>query len=390
MDVARRARQHAPMRACALVAPRRLEPIDVPSPALGPHDVRLRPAAVGVCGTDFHIFAGESNFHCDARGVPIPLERAPQILGHEIAGTVVERGGLVHDVPLGARVVVDQGRNCRSDRREPPCDYCRTGDSHQCAHYREHGITGLPGGFAEELVVPAVNVLPIDDGLPTDIAALSEPLGCVLHALDVAARTATRWRLGGAGTAAVRCAVVLGAGPSGLLFVQALRAVHGFAGPIVVGEPDPGKRALAARFGAEAVAPADLPDAVRGCSGGHGAELLVEAAGTGRALAAVPGLVRKQATVLLYGVGHGDAPLSLLTALQWRELALLTSVGASGGFDADGRPQRYRQAQALLAAGRVRGEPLVTHRHRGFDAVPRAFAGAHLEPGYVKAVVVLP
>ncbi|MFN9704852.1 MAG: alcohol dehydrogenase, partial [Planctomycetota bacterium] len=62
------------MRACALVAPRRLALVDVPSPPLGPHDVRVRPAAVGVCGTDLHIFAGESNFHFDAQGRAIPFE----------------------------------------------------------------------------------------------------------------------------------------------------------------------------------------------------------------------------------------------------------------------------------------------------------------------------
>ena len=55
------------MRAAALVAPRRIELVDLPRPALGPHDVRLAPAAVGVCGTDLHIWSGESNFHMDER-----------------------------------------------------------------------------------------------------------------------------------------------------------------------------------------------------------------------------------------------------------------------------------------------------------------------------------
>jgi L-iditol 2-dehydrogenase len=133
------------MRACALVAPQRLALVDAPSPPLGPHDVRIRPRAVGVCGTDLHIFAGESNFHFDAEGRAIPLEASPQILGHEIAGEVVEVGAAVRDLAIGARVVVDQGRNCRSERRAPVCEYCATGHSHQCAHYTEHGITGLPG-----------------------------------------------------------------------------------------------------------------------------------------------------------------------------------------------------------------------------------------------------
>ena len=81
------------MRACAITAPGQFEVLDVPSPELGPHDVRIQPAAVGVCGTDFHIYSGESNFHYDENGRAIPLEQAPQILGHEITGTVIEANG---------------------------------------------------------------------------------------------------------------------------------------------------------------------------------------------------------------------------------------------------------------------------------------------------------
>ncbi len=377
------------MQACALVAARRLELIAVAPMPLGPHDVRVRPAAVGVCGTDFHVFSGESNFHVDRKGRPIPLELSPQILGHEITGTVVERGRMVHDVPIGARVVVDQGRNCRSERREPPCEYCASGHSHQCEHYREHGITGLPGGFAEELVVPDVNVLPIGDDVPFAVAVMTEPLACVLHCLARAERGASRYGFGPGAAQRVRTAVILGGGPAGLLFVQVLRAVLAFDGAVVVSEPDEKKRALARACGADAVAPEDLSDAVRELAAGRGAELVVECSGTGRALAAAPALIRKQATVLLYGLGHGDAPLALLNGLQWREANLVTSVGASGGFDAEGRPRIYREAHTLLAHGSVRVEALLTHRERGLAGVPRAFAGVHRERGYVKGIVEL-
>jgi L-iditol 2-dehydrogenase len=374
------------IRAQALVAPHRLELLEVASPPLGPHDVRVRPAAVGVCGTDFHIWSGESNFHFDANGRAIPLHEAPQVLGHEITGTVIEVGKAVRDVPLGARVVVDQGRNCRSERREPACEYCASGDSHQCAFYREHGISGLPGAFADELVVPAVNTLPIADGVTFVAAAMSEPLGCVLHCTARGEQAHTRYRFGGRGATAVRTAVVLGAGPAGLLFVQVLRSVLAFDGTIVVSDPSPTKRALANALGATAVSPNELAAAVHE----HGAaEYLVEATGAGHVLAAVPGLLKKQATVLLYGVGHGDAPLSLLNPLQWRELALVTSVGASGGFDADGRPSVYRQAQQLLATGQVQVDSMLTHRYDGLHAVPRAFDGAHTSPDYVKGMAVL-
>ncbi|MBL8756385.1 MAG: alcohol dehydrogenase catalytic domain-containing protein, partial [Planctomycetes bacterium] len=372
------------MRACALVAPQRLELIDVPSPGLGPHDVRVRPAAVGVCGTDLHIFAGESNFHFDRDGVPIPFEVAPQVLGHEITGTVVEVGKAVADVRVGTRVVVDQGRNCRSERRVPECEYCATGHSHQCEYFQEHGITGLTGGFAEELVVPAVNVLPIADGVAFPAAAMAEPLACVLHCTDFGERAHTRYRFSGDGASRVRTAVVLGAGPAGLLFVQVLRSVFAFDGAVVVCDPSPTKRALAQAIGALAVPPAQVRDAVLQASGGRGAEYVVEATGAGSVWGVIPRLVRKQATVLMYGIGHGDAPMSLLNPVQWREATLVTSVGASGGFDADGRPSVYRRAQELLAAGRVQVEAMLTNRYDGLAAVPRAFTGDHAREGYVK------
>jgi L-iditol 2-dehydrogenase len=379
----------AAMRAAALVAPRRIELVELPRPELGPHDVRVAPAAVGVCGTDLHIWNGESNFHLDALGVPVPLDVAPQVLGHEIAGTVIEVGASVLDVHSGERVVVDQGRNCRSARREPECEFCQTGDSHQCEHYVEHGITGLPGGFADELVVPAVNAVRIDSDLELTAAALTEPLACGLHARDAAGRARTRDAIGADDPAArVRTAVVLGAGPAGLLFVQALRAVLRFDGVLIVSDPSPEKRALATALGADACAPEELLDAVRARSRGRRAELLVEASGAGPAFAALPALARKQATVVGYGIGHGGASLELLNPVKWRELGLVLTVGASGGFDADGRPSVYRRALALLERGTVDVRPLVTHLHHGLAEIPRAFT-AERGPGHVKDVVVL-
>lgn len=388
MDEQVAARQHASMRACALVAPQRFQLLDVPSPSLGPHDVRITPAAVGVCGTDFHIWSGESNFHLDTQGRPIPLAQAPQILGHEITGTVVEVGKLVNDVRVGDRVVVDQGRNCKSERREPPCEYCATGHSHQCEFYTEHGITGLPGGFAEQLVTPALSVLPVGDGVSFAEAAMTEPLGCVLHSTDAGERANSRYRFAG-GASRVRTAVILGGGPAGLFFVQVLRAVFGFDGTLILCDPSAKKREVATMLGAQAVTPEQLRDTVMTASGGRGAEYLVEATGAGHVFAVIPQLVRKQSTVLLYGIGHGEAPLSLLNHLQWREIHFVTSIGASGSFDDDGRPRIYRQAQALLASRRVRVDAMLTHRYEGLAAVPNAFGGAHLAKDYVKGVAVL-
>src|SRR5215831_13979647 len=162
----------ATMKASVLCDVSRIEVRDVPRPLISPHEVLVRVAAVGLCGTDAHIFAGHANYNTNERGQPIPFDLDPQILGHEIAGIVELVGSEVTDLSAGDRVVIDQGLNCMSMRRHPLCEYCRTGDSHQCEFYAEHGITGLPGGLAEFIAVPAVNAVPFPAGLDVAEAAL--------------------------------------------------------------------------------------------------------------------------------------------------------------------------------------------------------------------------
>jgi len=377
------------MKASLLTGVRTLELRDVPDPEPGPRDVLVRPASVGLCGTDFHVFDGEMNFHAGPDGRAIPLEEAPQILGHEITGTVVEVGRDVRDLFPGDRVVVDQGVNCNSAGR-PLCEYCATGDSHQCAEYAEHGLTGLPGGFAEALATPALGAVRIDGDLAFERAALTEPLACVLHSADATLRATARYGVNHADpTRRVRSAIVTGAGPAGLLWIQVLRRVLGFEGRLFCAELDARKRALAEEMGAEPIDPSacDLAEAVRDATDGRRCELLVEATGNGPIFAVLPSLIRKQATFVLYGVGHGGASLELLNQVQWKEPSLVASVGASGGFDEDGRPEIYRRALRLLERGAIDVTRMVTHRYDGLEALPSAFAGDHTRTGYVKGVV---
>ena len=242
------------MKACVLCDVGRIEVREVPQPRMGARDVLLRIAAVGICGTDAHIFSGHANYNTDSSGKNIPLSMQPQILGHEISGEVAEVGSEVRDLAVGDRVVMDQGLNCVSTHREPRCEYCLSGDSHQCAFYTEHGITGLPGGLAEFIAVPANNAVRLTADLDMREAALSEPLGCVIHSSDAVARAHARFAIGDAAASPerrVRHALICGAGPSGLLFLQYLRRVLGYDGLLMVSEPNEMKRRLAAKFGAD-------------------------------------------------------------------------------------------------------------------------------------------
>jgi L-iditol 2-dehydrogenase len=380
------------MRSAVLAGIGRMEVRDVPVVAPGPRDVLLRVAAVGLCGTDFHIFSGHGNYHVDAAGRTIPLSESPQVLGHEFVGIVEQAGPLVGDLAAGDRVVVDQGRNCVSATRMPLCEYCATGDSHQCATYAEHGITGLPGALAEFITMPAVNALKIEAPFPNEEMALTEPLACIVHSIDLLLKASTRYRLRDVDPVhRIETVLIFGGGPAGLLFTQYLRSALGYEGQIVVSEPNPAKRALAESFGASTIDPShtDLAAEIAGMTSGRRAELIIDASGAGAVFVDMCRLLRKQGTVLMYGHGHTGVDLSVLNNLQFLEPTLLSPVGASGGFEPDGRPTTYRRALGLLETSRLKVAPFITHRYHSLDQVPAAFAGAHKAADYVKGVVLL-
>jgi L-iditol 2-dehydrogenase len=381
------------MRASVLCDVERLEVRDIPRPSISPYEVLIRVSAIGLCGTDAHIFAGHSNYNTNDYGQPIPLSLQPQILGHEITGVIAEVGSEVLDLREGDRVVVDQGLNCVSRRREVLCEYCRTQNSHQCEFYREHGITGLPGGLAEFIAVPAVNALKVTAPLEVSTAALAEPLGCIIHSSDTVAKARARHAVNAeSAEGRVRSVLICGAGPAGLLFTQYLRNVLEYEGFLLVSDPNARKRQLAKSFGAdEAIDPvhSDLVEVVHEHTGGKGVEYLIEASGSGEVFRVMPGLIRKQATVLLYGLGHAGTDLSVLSNILFKEPVLVSSAGASGGFESDGRPSMYKRALNLIEQEKIKIAPLITHRYTSFEDVERALSREMHGAEYVKGVVVL-
>ena len=214
----------------------------------------------------------------------------------------------------------------------------------------------------------------------------------MIHSLDALVNTPARYELN-AGEAGrrIRSILVLGGGPAGLLFTQCLREMLGFDGTLIVSDPNPVKRVLAARFGAETIDPSatDLAAEVLERTHGRRAELVVEATGAGAVFAAIPGVLRKQGTLLLYGHGHGGTELSVLNAVQFLEPRLLSPVGASGGHEPDGRPTTYVRAARAIGGGVVDVAPMITHRYASLDALPSAFVDARQAAGYVKGVLTL-
>jgi len=377
------------MRALLLTAPAQMQVGAIALPAPRPHEVLLKVTGVGLCGTDFHIFEGHANYRTDETGRLIPLEEAPLILGHEFCGTVVEAGAAVTDLRPGDRVAVDQGLNCHSYGKAELCEYCVTGNSHQCAEYREHGITGLQGALAEYIAVPAINTIKLAADLPPDQCAMVEPLGCIIHSSHMLRQAQARYTFGG--ERPIRNLLICGAGPAGLLFTQYLRNVVGFDGLLIVTEPSAQRRELALGYGAShAIDPTqtDLIEAVQELTHGERLHCLIESAGIGQLFKQMPALLRKQATVLLYGHGHHGVDLGVLNNIQFLEPTLVSPVGASGGFEPDGRPSTYQQALTLLSNGQINVSKFITHRYQTLETVPVGFAQDRFLPDFIKGVAV--
>ena len=380
------------MRANVLSAPRQMTVEKIPFPAMGPRDALIKVSAVGLCGSDYHIYTGEANYNVDDRGLPIPLSDHPQILGHEVTGVIEGTGDEVTDLEVGDRIVIDQGLSCVSEAREHLCEYCATGFSHQCEWYREFGITGLPGGLAEYMAVPAVNLIKVESDCSASEVVMTEPLACVLHALDTVLATASRYRFDATEESErVRCALICGAGPAGILMVQVLRKLVGYEGELLVSEPNPIKRAMVEAHGATAIDPnsQSLIEHVLDVTGGRRVEFFVDAAGFGALFEEIPALVRIQGTVLMYAHGHGGTGLEVMNALQFREPTLLSPCGASGGFDDDGRPSIYRRGLRLIEDGTVEVASVVSHIQQGLESVPEGFSSVYGSADYVKAVTLL-
>jgi len=377
------------MKAAILEDIQKLSIRDVPDPVPGPREVVLRVRATGICATDFHLFLGLSHYMFDRRGRKIPLREHPLILGHEFTGEVVEGGAEVNDLRPGDRVVCDQGRNCRSQGRWPVCDYCASGDSHQCLHYEELGITGPPGAMAEFISVPAVNCLKTSCQAPADHLALVEPLGCVLHACNRLERAGARFTLGG--EERIRNILICGAGPAGLFFLQYLRRVRKFEGLVLVSDFREKALERVERFGGIPLplAGADLAKHVEDLTDGGRVHLLIEACGDASVFEQIPKVLRKQGTILIFGNGHHGGDFGLLSNILFLEPTLVAACGASGGLGADGRPCVFSKALELVCSQTIQVAPYITHRYETLESVRLAFEADRLRSDYYKGVLKL-
>ncbi|WZH51048.1 MAG: alcohol dehydrogenase catalytic domain-containing protein [Nocardioides alkalitolerans] len=308
---------------CALVN-------DRPEAELSPGEVRIEVAATSVCGTDASIHAHGPA----ARALGL---RLPVTMGHEVAGTVVEVGPHTDGPAVGTRVGVETHLACGR------CWACRDGAGHNCVALSLLGVD-VDGAFAERVVVPAAMCFEIPDEMTFASAALLEPAGSAMHAVLRCARP-----LAGASV------LVSGAGPVGL--VQAEIAVALGARCVVVSEPNPLRRRLAAERGAVAVDvdadPVEVADARTRHRGGF--DVAFECSGVLPALTAVVDHVRNEGTVMIVGLAPGELPVPVTRTFITRGLTLRGSWGRSIW-------RTWEELSSLVVAGHVDLDRLVTHR----------------------------
>ena len=295
-------------------------------------EVRLDVAYCGVCGTDLHI----------AHGAMDHRVRPPQVIGHEMSGIVAEVGGGVEGFRPGDHVVVRP----LDASAETPAD---KGHSHVSRGLKFLGID-TPGAFQSSWTVPAFTLHRLPASVDLRLAALVEPLAVACH--DVRR----------AELAAGETALVIGAGPIGLLVALAARER---GARVVVSEVNPARLAFAADLGLETVDPGDgdLVERVQQLTDGVGADVVFEVSGAPPAALAMTQSASIRGRVVVVAIYPDPQPVRLFD-LFWKELELRGARVYE--------PEDYERAIEVIAAGTLPLDRLIT-RVEPLDRLPAVF-----------------
>ncbi|KAI8979368.1 chaperonin 10-like protein [Mycotypha africana] len=304
-------------------------------PLLKPGEVLVKVAASGICGTDLHICHGET-----------PHATPKVVIGHEFSGYVhsFHPETKAYNLQVGDLVAIDPNMPCNQ------CTFCRNQKYHLCPHLFCIGVT-VDGGMSHYVAVPARAAMPIPkktnvDGssvaaVTPEVAALAEPLSCVVHAIDQGhIKTGDR-------------VLVLGAGPIGLM-TTALASLSG--AHVTVIEPNEMRRQTAVQsFGAaEAVAPGVLP-AVRG-ELGEGYDVVFECVGRPATCAEAVRFAKAGGIVVWVGVTKVDDRVQVAPFEIYRKELTITSTYTN--------PYGIERAVNILAQGKVDWQALISHQFK--------------------------
>lgn len=318
------------MKAAVFAAIGKLELQDVPEPQISnSNEVKVRPLAGGICGTDLHILS-------DPPGHPGTVGA---ILGHEFVAEVAQIGADVKNVKVGQRVAVRPIVTCGA------CRYCLLGSPNHCTNMVVHGVFHN-GGFAEYAVLPDTALMPISEKLPLHIAALTEPLACVLNAVQKISLSPGE------------TAVVLGAGAIGLMYLALFKAAG--ASQVIIVEPSKWRAEVALKMGATSVidpTAVNTIDEINKLVPG-GAHVAVDAVGSQLQVALQ--VVGRKGRIVLFGINtHAEVPIK-------QHFITEKEVTIFGSFVGQ---QTFPDAIRLLESGVIDFSPIVSHTY-GLDDLP--------------------
>ncbi|MDO8674311.1 MAG: alcohol dehydrogenase catalytic domain-containing protein, partial [Dehalococcoidia bacterium] len=295
-------------------------------------EVLLEVAACGICGSDLHTY----RWRADEISQIKRNMRLPIVLGHEVAGTILETGRDVVGFRVGDRVMCETSAGCGA------CFYCRLGRPNLCDKRHEYTLgMSIDGGYARYTVIRANCLFRIPEGVSFVEAAVMEPFAMVVHAV------------GRSHLKAGDHVVIMGPGPMGLLGAMVAKA-SGAATVMVAGLPlDRERLNVASQIGAEAVEinGDNLRERVLKSTEGRGADIVFDIAGGSAALNSAVDVVRKGGEIIMVGLG-GPGQFEPKTVVT-KELNI---VGALSRLPSD-----WDRASALVSSGSVDLKPIITH-----------------------------
>jgi len=314
---------------------------EMPVPEIGPDELRVKVMASGICGSDVMEW--------------YRLKKAPRVLGHEIAGIITEAGEHVKNYKEGDRVFVSHHVPCDT------CRYCRAGQHTLCDTL--HSTNFYPGGFAEYIRVPKINVEKGTFKLPPEMSyeegVFIEPLACVVRGLRIA------------GVKEGQSALVIGSGISGVLHIKLLKVLG--ASTIMATDINDYRLSKAREFGADAVLHAcgDVPQEVSDITHGEMADVVITCTGAPAAVSQAIASVGRGGTILFFAPTAPDVKIPFPLFELWNKGITMVSTYA-------GAPKDIREAIDLIASGKMNVTDMITHRlpleeaARGFRLVAEA------------------
>lgn len=315
----------------------RLEQVASPTPAVG--EVVIQVKAATTCGTDLKVWR---------RGGHAKMLKPPTLFGHEAAGEIVAVGVGVTSWQVGDRLVANNSAPCMN------CFFCQRQEYSLCPN-----LTWNNGTFAQYLKIPAPivqhNILPIPDDLPYELAAMTEPLACVLHGV---ARSNVK---------PGDFVVVLGDGAIGLMFVAKL--AHDVKAEVLLFGGNDQRLEIGEKLGAAKTYNyhqlPEIPSLVKELTQGWGADVVIEATGVPSVWETAIACARPGATVNLFGGCPRDTTISVNTEqLHYSELTL------KGVFH--NTPEYVRAALSLIASHKIPFELLISE-HRPLQDLEQVF-----------------